>query len=352
MSHCTCHRHALHCIIPPYILDHMAESSDPKVRKLAVDAIEKSAAARAVRRTLQAMPGMAVMAAPSVSKKHRLIYDAQHRGMNSLPGKLVRSEGEKASKDPAVNEAYRHSGTTYDFYLKRFNRKSLDGHGMTLVSSVHLGVDLNNAFWDGQQMAYGDGDGEVFIRFTNSLDVVGHELTHGVISHECNLNYEYESGALNEHFADVFGQLVSQWKRKSPAAKDSWLVGADIMGPATKAKALRDFGPNKAYVNDPYLGTDPQPKHLKDKYKAHNDNGGVHINSGIPNHAFYLFARAVGGYAFEVPGTIWYETMRLLTATSQFADMVTTTEMVTIKNHGSGSTQHKALMNAWKAVGF
>nr|WP_316639386.1 M4 family metallopeptidase [uncultured Roseateles sp.] len=351
MLRCTCHPHPLLCIIPPYMLDNLSTSSDAAVRKLAVEAIAASAEARAVRGLLQTMPQMAALTSPA-AKKNRLIYDAKTLGQNKLPGKLVRSEGDKAVADPAVNEAYDYSGVTYDFYLKRFARNSLDGRGMTLVSSVHLSKKLNNAFWNGQQMAYGDGDGQLFIRFTKSLDVVGHELTHGVVSHECNLEYQDESGALNEHFADVFGMLIRQWKTKQTAAKSDWLIGKDIMGPGTKAKALRDFGPGKAYENDPNLGTDPQPKNLKDKFVGSWDNGGVHLNSGIPNHAFYLFAKAVGGNAFDEPAAIWYETMRKLSSNSQFADMVSTTQMVATKNHGAGSKQLKALNDAWKAVGF
>ena len=349
---CACGRHPLLCIIPPYMLEHMAESSNAKVRKVAMDAIDASADARATRRVMREMPAMAVMAAPSAAKKHRLVYDAQNKGMSTLPGKLVRSEGQAAVADPAVNEAYTHSGTTYDFYLKRFARKSLDGKGMTLVSSVHLSKNLNNAFWNGQQMAYGDGDGQTFIRFTKSLDVVGHELTHGVISHECNLIYQGESGALNEHFADVFGSLIRQWKSKKSAAKADWLIGKDIMGPGTQAKALRDFGPGKAYENDPLLGTDPQPKHMSQKYTGSWDNGGVHLNSGIPNHAFYLFARAVGGNAWDVAGSVWYEAMLKLSSNSQFADMVSTTLMIAVAKHGANSAVHKALMDAWKKVGL
>lgn len=354
MLTCSCGtrgRHALHCIVPPYMLESLSNSPDDKVRKRAVDAIAASATARAVRSTLRDMPAMAAMVAPS-AKKQRLIYDVQNLGQSKLPGKLVRSEGDKPSADKAVNEAYDYSGITYDFYLKRFARRSLDGRGMTLVSSVHLGRKYDNAFWDGQQMAYGDGDELVFTRFSKSLDVVGHELTHGVISHECNLEYHGESGALNEHFADVFGMLIRQWKKKETAAKSNWLIGKDIMARGAVAKCLRDFGPGKAYEKDPHLGDDPQPKHMKNFFKGEWDDGGVHVNSGIPNHAFYLFAKSLGGNAWEAPGAIWYEAMRKLSSNSQFRDMVETTEMVAIKNHGSGSKQHKALMAAWKAVGL
>src|SRR5262249_18701687 len=155
------------------------------------------------------------MAAMSPNRrKHRLVYDAKNT--DRLPGDLVRSEGQAKSTDPAVNEAYDYAGDTYDFYDQLFQRNSLDDNGMTLISSVHVAevddtgqfVPMDNAFWNGQQMAYGDGDGVAFRRFTQSLDVVGHELTHGVTSFTSNLTYFRESGALNEHFSDVFGILV------------------------------------------------------------------------------------------------------------------------------------------------
>lgn len=348
---CPCERHPLLCIVPPYMLEHMASSDDARVRKLAVEAIESSATGRAVRSVLREMPAMTAMVAPT-GKKQRLVYDAQGNGLSALPGRLVRAEGQAKVADPAVDEAYDHSGSTYDFYLKRFKRNSLDGAGMALVSSVHVGRKLNNAFWNGQQMAYGDGDGSIFVRFTKSLDVVGHELTHGVIAHECNLVYRDEPGALNEHFADVFGLLVRQWKKKESAAASNWLIGKDIMGTGTTARALRDFGPGKAYANDPMLGTDPQPKHMRDKFTGTSDNGGVHLNSGIPNHAFYLFARALGGQAWDVPGAIWYRAMKMLSSNSGFEDMVATTGMIAVAGHGVGSKVHKALTDAWQGVGL
>jgi len=341
----------VHCILPPYVLDKMSESSEPAVRKLAVEAIARSATLRATRTALAQMPIMAAMPSPE-RKKDRLIYDMKGKGSSFLPGNLVRSEGGRKSKDPAVNEAYNHSGTTYDFYKKIFNRNSLDDRGMTLVSSVHLGRKYNNAFWNGEQMAYGDGDGVIFIRFTKSLDVVGHELTHGVVTHTCNLDYRNESGALNEHFADVFGSLVKQWKRKHTAAKADWLIGPDLMGPGTKAKSLRTFKEGPAYENDPILGSDPQPKHLKDKYSGGADSGGVHINSGIPNHAFYLLATSLGGYAWEKAGRIWYQTMLALTPSSAFDDMVERSTQVSGGLFGAGSTEEKAVTKAWKSVGF
>jgi Zn-dependent metalloprotease len=347
----SCAVHGLHCIVPPYMLEKLSQSSNVKVRTQAIAAIEASAEGRAVRRTLNGLAGLHHGIA-ATGKKNRLIYDAKGLSQIQLPGRLVRSEGSAKTSDAAVNEAYDHSGITYDFYSKIFTRNSLDDKGMALISSVHLLKNYNNAFWNGQQMAYGDGDGIIFQRFTRSLDVVGHELTHGVISNECNLIYQGQSGALNEHFADTFGLLIKQWSKKQTAAKADWLVGAEVMTPQSGVRALRTFKAELAYENNPNLGTDPQPKHMRDFYKGSDDNGGVHINSGIPNHAFYLFATAVGKNAWQTCGAVWYEAMRKLSSNSQFADMVTTTGMIAINNHGKGSPEHKALLGAWKAVGL
>ena len=341
----------IHCILPPYVLDQLAQSSVEKVRRLAIEAIARSAALRATRTALSQFPAMTAVPSPE-GKKNRLVYDMKNQGSSFLPGTLVRGEKDKASKDPAVNEAFNFSGATYDFYKKIFSRNSLDDKGMTLTSSVHLGQNYNNAFWNGEQMAYGDGDGIIFIRFTKSLDVVGHELTHGVVSHTCNLEYRNESGALNEHFADVFGSLVKQWRRKQTAAKADWLIGPDIMGPGTSAKSLRTFKEGLAYENDPNLGTDPQPKHLKNKYTGTADAGGVHINSGIPNHAFFLVATTLGGRSWEKAGQIWYRTLLALHQTSNFEDMVEMSTQNAVTLFGSGSTEEKAVAKAWKAVGF
>ena len=345
------HRCSIYCIIPPYVIDHMAASDDAKVRKAAQDVIASAAEARAVRTLMGTLPKMAAIPSPA-AKKHRLVYDLKGKGTSALPGKLVRSEGDPATKDPAVNEAYRYSGRVYDFYKRNYGRNSLDDNGMSLISSVHLYKKHNNAYWNGEQMMYGDGDGLAFTRFTKALDVVGHELTHGVVTHTCNLEYQYESGALNEHFADVMGVLVEQWRKKKTAKAARWLLGEDCMGAATTAKALRSFKNELAFENDLYLGTDPQPKHMNDKYTGSGDYGGVHINSGIPNHAFYLFATSIGGRAWGRAGKIWYQTLYRLNETSNFSDMVTATISVATDRHGAAHKVTKALRKAWKGVGL
>jgi Zn-dependent metalloprotease len=256
-----------------------------------------------------------------------------------------------------VNEAFDHAGSTYDFYNAVFKRESLDDNGMTLVGTVHVGesdgrggfVSLDNAFWNGKQMAYGDGDSVIFQRFTRSLDVVGHELTHGVQSFTSNLDYEGQSGALNEHFADVFGILVRQWKNRETAAQSDWLIGKEVLVSAPTRRAVRDMQhPGTAFMSDPYLGTDPQPEHMSKLYTGHSDNGGVHINSGIPNRAFVLAARALGGDAWDVTGRIWYETMLRLTKSAQFQECA---ELSVEIAAAVGADAARAVSKAWANVG-
>ena len=345
-----CQRNPLHCIVPPYILDHMAASSDSHTRTRAIANIRAAVAARTVRSLVQpALMRNSFLATPAT--KNRMIYDAGNT--DQLPGNLVRSEGDPASADGAVNNAYDYSGDTYDFYDQLFQRSSLDGNGMTLTSSVHVsdefGDPLNNAYWNGFQMAYGDGDGTVFQNFTGSLDVVAHELTHGVQSFTSNLTYQKQSGALNEHFSDVFGILVRQWKNGETVATADWVIGKEIIVPAATRRGIRDMeNPGTAFSNDPALGTDPQPAHMNSLYTGSQDNGGVHINSGIPNRAFVLTAQALGGNAWDVTGRIWYETLLQLSSNSQFVDC----KRISIQIAGTfGQAEVNAVTNAWNSVG-
>lgn len=351
----ACH-HPIQCIVPPYMVEAMARCPDPAIRDGALVALAHCAAVRAVRAFAGRMPSMMVVPSPA-GRRHRLVYDA--RGRDVLPGRLVREEGEPKVADTAVNEAYDHSGDTFDFFHAIFGRNSLDDAGMSLISSVHVGEadgrdrfqPMNNAFWDGSQMAYGDGDGTVFRGFTRSLDVVAHELTHGVQAFTSNLVYRGQSGALNEHFADVFGVLVRQWRRKEPVERASWLVGTEVLVPAETRRGIRDLEhPGTAYENDPVLGSDPQPGHMRDIYTGPADSGGVHLNSGIPNRAFVLVARALGGNAWERAGAIWYEAMLQLSRTSQFADLARITAQIAGDRFGAAA--RKAVRGAWKKVGL
>ncbi|MGI8809621.1 MAG: M4 family metallopeptidase [Acidimicrobiales bacterium] len=234
----------------------------------------------------------------------RTIYDQKNEETMAL-GTVARTEGSRATKDRAVNEAYDGFGATYKFFWEVFGRNSIDNAGMPILGLVHYGQDYANAFWDGQgHMFFGDGDGRLFIRMTASLDVIGHELTHGVTQYEANLVYQGQSGALNESMSDVFGSLVKQYAKNQTAKRADWLIGADVVGPTLKP-ALRSMkAPGTANQYD------KQPASMDKFVYTAADNGGVHVNSGIPNHAFYVAATTMGGRAWEKAGPIWYDALR------------------------------------------
>ena len=291
-------------------------------------------------------------AAPATTAhKNRTVYDAGH--LTRLPGTKVRGEGAKKSTDVAVNEAYDGTGATFDFYWDVFRRDSIDNAGLALLSTVHYGQGYDNAFWDGSQMIFGDGDGTVFNRFTISIDVMGHELTHGVTDHLAALRYQGQSGALNESMSDVFGSMVKQRVAKQTAAQADWLIGEGLLASGVKGVALRSMrAPGTAY-DDPKLGgKDPQPATMADYVDTTDDDGGVHINSGIPNKAFYLAATAFGGSSWEQAGTIWYATLSdpKLTSTATFAQFATRTSAQAKTLFGADAQQ--IVKTAWKGVGI
>jgi len=318
------------------------------LRDKALQTLQHSERLRGQRDMLAYLGAVAVNTPAGV--KRRTIYDLAHG--TSLPGNLVRGEGEPKSQDKQVNEAYDYSGTTYEFYKKVFGRNSVDNKGMRLDSSVHYFKDYDNAFWNGAQMVYGDGDGVIFQRFTKCLDVIGHELTHGVTQYEAGLAYQDQPGALNESLSDVFGSMVKQWKKKQTADKADWLIGQGLFAKGIHGVALRSMkAPGTAY-DDPQLGKDPQPAHMKDYVKGAADHGGVHTNSGIPNHAFYLVATELGGHSWEKAGKIWYDTLcNILQANSTFVDAANGTIRSAGILFGIGSKEHDAVQSAWQQVG-
>jgi Zn-dependent metalloprotease len=232
-----------------------------------------------------------------------------------------------------------------------YGRNSIDDEGMHLDATVHYGHDYDNAFWNGQQMVFGDGDGDLFNRFTASLDVIAHELAHGVTGDEAKLVYVGQAGALNESLSDVFGSLVKQYARKQTADKADWLIGEGLFTAKVRGVALRSMKAPGTAFDDPILGRDPQPATMADYVRTSADNGGVHTNSGIPNHAFYLAATALGGYAWERAGRIWYETLRdkRLKRTATFAQFARYT--VVNAAHFFGASERQAVAAAWSAVG-
>jgi Zn-dependent metalloprotease len=275
-----------------------------------------------------------------------------------LPGVFVRGETDGPVADVTINEAYEGLGDTYAFFAELFGRKSIDGRGMRLDATVHYQEEPNegydNAFWNGRQMVFGDGDRVVFQSFTKSLDVIAHELTHGVTQFESALEYHDQPGALNESFSDVFGSMVKQWKLKQTVADADWLIGRDLLVDQSNNKALRSLkAPGTAYKNDPYLGDDPQPDRMSRFLQLANnmwgDWGGVHINSGIPNRAFYLACVNLGAKcSWEMAGKIWYAALRALHPTSDFIDAANST--VGFAEQMFGANGRKAVSDAWEQV--
>jgi hypothetical protein len=285
--------------VPPYLLERIAASSS--------DAAAVCGATLARDRELREGRASAAPAAPAPSAAPGaawVVHTADHG--SSLPGAAVRAAGDPPSGDEAVDEAATGVTDTLSFYADELGRASYDGHGAQVVVTVHYERNYDNAFWDGSQLVFGDGDGTVFGSFTEPVDVLGHEFTHAVTQFSAGLTYEGQSGALNESVSDCFGTCVKQRVLGQTAATADWLVGEGIFLPGISARALRDMAhPGTAY-DDPTIGKDPQVGDMSDYVDTTDDNGGVHTNSGIPNRAFYLAAIAIGGDTWSGAGRIWY----------------------------------------------
>ena len=369
-------RHTVHGFIPPFIFRHLAKSGKKGVSAWAEAQLHVGGYIRAERASASpksTISGFVGAASPpqggSLSqmvggippRKFRLVHDA--RNLPQLPGALIRKEATGPVNDPHVDEAYEFMGDTFDFFHELFGRDSLDDAGMRLVASVraaergHDGrpVPVSGAFWKGEQAIFGEGDGRIFQRLTRSLDVVAHELVHGIqclLPKENRLTPYGQSGALQEHFCDVFGALVRQWKNHkvgTPERGDErWLLGREVLMPSRTRRAIRDMkNPGTAFEDDE-MGPDNQVKHVDDLYVGHDDQGGIHINSGIPNRAFVLAAEAIGGDPWAVPGRIWYRALHQLRGHSRFSDCARQTIL-------EAQTFDRATVakvrNAWKEVG-
>jgi bacillolysin/thermolysin len=282
-----------------------------------------------------------------VLDKWSLVHSALNREtVDSKSGK-VRKEADGPTGDAVLDEAHANAEGVYDFYKSKFDRDSIDDKGMKLKSVVHYGNKYNNAFWNGSHMTYGDGDG---VRFSPliSPDVVGHEMTHGVTERTAGLRYQRQSGALNESWSDVFGNLIEKWMEREAGQDESdptWLIGEAIFTPGVDGDGLRSMSkPGSGYDRD------PQPGHMKDYKDTSSDNGGVHINSGIPNKAAYEVAMAIGQ---DKLSDVWYRTLTTyMTSSSQFSDAANFTVQSAIDLYGSGSAEANAVATAWESVGL
>lgn len=345
----------MHAFVPPYLLARIAAVREPEFQHAAAAARATLAAPRPYhpgRSNLElSIDESGALVAEAVPAPDRTIFDAKNR--ETLPGVRVRGEDDPASGDASVDEAFDGLGATFDFYWDAYQRNGIDGAGGALLATVHYGKDYDNAFWNGERMVFGDGDDEVFTGFTKSLTVIAHELTHGVTEHEGGLVYQGQSGALNESLSDVFGCLTEQHQLGQTADEASWLVGAGIFTDAVQGRALRSMiEPGTAYDDD-VLGRDPQPANMSGYVVTGGDNGGVHINSGIPNRAFALAAVELGGRAWERAGLVWYRTLTSgsLSRTANFAAFAAATIRAAGAEFGATSAEVSAVRSGWKTVG-
>jgi Zn-dependent metalloprotease len=272
------------------------------------------------------------------------VYDCKNT--RSLPGSPVSNPG--GSSDTTAKRAFDTTRAVIDFYGQCFGRNSIDDAGMTLMSSIHYGVRYDNAFWNGAQMTYGDGDGQVFTDFTKSDDVIGHELTHGVTQFTAGLDYSDESGALNESISDAFGAMFHQWRRKQTVVQADWIIGAGVLGPVAIAKGYTCLR-NMAKPGSPQC-LSPQPS----QYNEYISGGDPHENSGIPNHAFYLAAMTIGGRSWEKAGKVWYAALTSTNAhpSMDMNEFAALTRAAARSLFPRDSDVYRGVDDAWTRVGI
>jgi Zn-dependent metalloprotease len=348
-------------IIPPNILQKIAEKGSEKQKKDAERTLQSVISIRGRRLSLLRQPriGQTLLATVLRTQANRLIHDAK-RG-SSLPGELRRGEGQASTGENDVDKAYDFSGDAYRLFKEAFDRNSIDNNGMSLISTVNYiepGEEFyDNASWNGDQMIYGVPDPSIYKTFLLRT-VAAHEMAHGVTQEEGGLEYVKDTGAMNEHFSDVFGILAEQFHNNENAEQSNWLIGEGIWADNINGKALRSMSdPGTAY-DDPLIDKDPQPKHM-DNYvelpvTPFTDFGGVHINSGIPNHAFYKAAKNLGGPAWASAGVVWYAALKVLPGkprATTFQDLADTTNEIARRLFDDDS-KRRAVYNAWKDVGL
>jgi hypothetical protein len=325
--------------VPPYLLERIAASSSDAADHCSLT-LARDRELRDGRASAPTMP-----AGPAATGQAAWVVHSARRG-SALPGDVVRSAGDPASGDTTVDEASAGTTAVLAMYADVFARSSYDGAGSQVVVTVHYEQNYDNAFWDGTQLVFGDGDGKVFGSFTEPVDVLGHEFTHAVTQFSAALTYQGQSGALNESISDCFGMCLKQRLLGQTADQADWLVGEGIFLPGIQARALRDMAhPGTAY-DDPTLGQDPQVGDMSDFVDTTDDNGGVHTNSGIPNRAFHLAATAIGGATWEGAGQIWYAALTggQVGADTDFAGFAAATV--------AAAGDHAAVVRtAWETVG-
>jgi bacillolysin len=306
-----------------------------------------------------ATTGNLVLVAPDYKYlKNRQTYTANNG--TSLPGTLKRSEGSANIGDVALDAAHNYAGNVYDFYKNVFNRDSYDNAGATLKASAHFSTSYNNAYWNGSQMVYGDGDGTQFIALSRDLDVDAHELTHAVTERTAGLVYSNESGALNEATSDILGNSCEAYTENAGTPNaNTWKVGEDIYTPSTSGDALR-------YMNNP-TADGYSKDYYPERITGTADNGGVHGNSGIANLAYYLMVMggshpraktsvvvtplsSTSSTSLDMAQRIWYRALTVyFTSSTNFSAARTGT--VNAATDLYGATAAATVTAAWDAVG-
>ena len=341
---CTCF------IIPRDVLTQLSQDPEleAEVRKNFLDTAQISHEIRQLRVQAAQLTSVAtahataltdLAAAPTVT-----VYDCKHS--TTLPGTPVPNPG--SSSDTTAKRAFGETTAVAKFYKDVFKRNSIDDHGMTMMSSIHYSTNFNNAMWNGSQMLYGDGDGKLFVDFTNGDDVIGHELTHGVTQHSLQLAYSGDAGGLNESMSDCFGSMFRQWEKKQDVNAADWLIGHEIMGPTAKAKGftcLRDMA-NPAAKHC----LAPQPT----QYSQLTSGMDPHFTSGPPNLAFYTACKQFGGKSWETIGQVWYRALTGFGPTPNmkmkpFADR---TRQVAHTMYSGTPAVAAAVDQGWKHVGL
>lgn len=344
---CTC------SIIPQHVLERFAK--DKKLtagqRQYFVDAVKLESDWRKARTSTAKLTNLyrsllptGLSAVATAAPPAVLMFDCKNG--NTLPGSPIATPG--TSTDASAKRAFKETKTIVDFYQRIFGRNSLDNAGMSLLSSIHFSVNYNNAGWTGSQMVYGDGDGNIFIDFTKSNDVIAHELTHGVTQFTSGFAYKNQAGGLNESMSDVFGSMYRQWRANQTVNTADWLIGKDIIGPGATARGftcLRDMS-NPAASHC----LAPQPT----KFSQYQTGMDPHDSSGIPNFAFYKAAMAVGGKSWEKTGQIWYQALARFTASPSINMKVfaNRTRALAGTMFPADPAIKVAVDKAWKAVGL
>ena len=338
-------------IVPAEVLKRLSKdrSLSEEQRKNFADTVKIDAELRKLRtqanqltRVAGLIAGVApptVALAPAIS-----VFNCNHG--QTLPGAQVINPAN--SPDATAKRVFSETTLVAAFYSQVFGRNSIDGAGMTMISSIHYGTGYNNAFWNGAQMTYGDGDGSIFVDFSKGNDVIGHELTHGVTQHTLQLAYNNEAGGLNESLSDCFGSMFLQWNASQNVNQANWLIGKDIMGPSATSQGLtclRDMA-NPAAKHC----LAPQPT----KFSQIKPGMDPHLSSGPPNLAFYTAAKAVGGNSWDKVGQIWYKSLTGFgpTPAMKMKAFANRTRAVAAQLNPGNTAVANAVDAGWKKVGL